>query len=355
MARSAQNNAWQRFLAKPPQLEGGANLAVRPMNGRRAQLRLDHQGHALELVAAWLAVPYPSGLRRLLAAESDIDGVVIERIPSGFDAAARELGVSYLDVRGRGRVVGPGFVYVAPGIPVPQLAWRGDDLPGQQSPGMSSPPQSPGRARPRVSPFAPKASRIVRALLVDPQRRWRLSELSREVEVDPGNAHRVLNALVDAGFVERDGDLYVTVDPGSLLEAWAESYRQPKDRIRLPVVQNVDAEVREVLAEIGENAVVSGELAAELVAPHLPARSALVHCLGSDAWQQIVELRERQVPHPRPSGQIIVDLPDPGVAHFARQNGLPLASPVQVYVDLARERGRGREAAEHLRREVLGY
>ena len=37
------------------------------------------------------------------------------------------------------------------------------------------------------------------------------------------------------------------------------------------------------------------------------------------------------------------------------RDGLPLVSPQQLYVDLYRDRGRGREAAEHVRREVLGF
>lgn len=53
-------------------------------------------------------------------------------------------------------------------------------------------------------------------------------------------------------------------------------------------------------------------------------------------------------------GEVLLDLTDDGVIAFAREvDGLPLASPQQIYVDLARERGHGAEAADHLRRTLL--
>jgi hypothetical protein len=49
-------------------------------------------------------------------------------------------------------------------------------------------------------------------------------------------------------------------------------------------------------------------------------------------------------------------LSDPGVSDFGTVHAdFPLVSPHQLYVDLYRDRGRGREAGEHVRREVLGF
>ena len=48
--------------------------------------------------------------------------------------------------------------------------------------------------------------------------------------------------------------------------------------------------------------------------------------------------------------------PFPGVLASREQvDGVWLASPVVVYLDLLRAGGRGREMARHLRRERLGY
>jgi hypothetical protein len=200
----------------------------------------------------------------------------------------------------------------------------------------------------------------VRALLADPFHHWRVSQLASLVELNPGNVHRALAALTDGGYVEREGDAYVLADPGSLLEAWAEvgTRSRPGERGTLAVEGDLHATVARVVADLGGRAVVSGELAAELTAPHLQAASAIVHCFDADAWARLGDrypLALGLSPATR-AGDIVVDLVDGGVAQFGfPRNGLPLVSPAQLYVDLARARGRTREAAEEVRRQCLRY
>jgi hypothetical protein len=260
---------------------------------------------------------------------------VVERAPRGLSEAAEEAGVSYLDLGGRGRVVAPGLVYVAP----PHVGWA-------------------GLSRSNASPFAPKASRVVRVLLSDPRRPWRLSDVAVLSELNPGNVHRALAGLVDRGMVERDEDAYVVADPGSLLEAWADQRQEPRERISLQHEGDLHGVVRRLVDALHGHAVVSGELAAEEFAPYLPAASAIIHALDPDdfaALQRPVE-RSPLLGLGAAPGRVVIDLADAGCGGFrVLKDDLPLASPQQVYVDLARDRGRGREAAEHLREQLLGF
>lgn len=329
-----ENQLLERFLRHPPSLEGGINLRVRREGSHHLRLYLRHEAARAELVAAGLSRPYPSGLRRVLAADPDVDAVIVEHIPAGLDEAAEEAGISYLDLQGRGRIAHPGIVYV------------------------SKPDGSEGRVSHKVAaPFAPKASRVGRALLSQPDRRWRLSELAGEVDMAPGNAHRVLAALVEAGYVERDLDAYVLVEAGSLLEAWAEA-RRPNDYLALPVVEDLEGDVRRFFNLLGErkDAVVSGELAAEALVAYLPAERAVIHVLSAEAWAEVENWKDSRSSFLGERDQIFVDRVDPGVAHFGEEReGLPLVAPVQLYVDLHGDRGRGREAAEQVRRELLRF
>lgn len=334
MNDNRQNTTLARLAEHPPTIEGG-RVALRPSEGGKARLRIELGDRQADLLTAFLAVPYPSGLKRLVAANPDLEAVIVERIPPGLDQAARELGLSYLDIHGCGRVTQPGLVYFAP--------------PG---------PEERGPTKTRgPSPFAPKASRVLRSLLADHEREWRLSDLAKITALNPGNVHRVLNRLLDDGYVEREGDSYLLVDPGGLLNAWAENGSPARERPAIPVEGDLRSAAEELLERFHGHAVISGELAAELLAPHLPAAGAAIHCLDAKEWARIdLEEIEPSPPVFRAPGRILLDLPDAGVAQFGSEvSGLPLVGAAQLYVDLYKEPTRGRQAAEEVRRQLLDF
>src|SRR5215813_843909 len=79
--------------------------------------------------------------------------------------------------------------------------------------------------RPLRSLFAPRATRVVRALLTEPGRTWRLEELAKAAEVSLGHSHNVVKRLEDLRWVERDGAQRIQLTKlADLLEAWVESY-----------------------------------------------------------------------------------------------------------------------------------
>lgn len=333
--RSSRTPVIRRFAEDGPRvLPGGLEVDVKVLDDRRALIGLHGAGGAVSLMAAGLSVPYPSGLKRLRSEMPDVELVVVERAPAGLRAAVEREGISWVDLGGAGHVESEKgrVIYDIPvGAPV-----------------------GPARRR-TVAPFAPAASRVVRVLLSDHSRAWRLSDIVEMAEVNPGNAHRVLGELVERGLVERDEYAYAPIDPGRMLDAWADHYEAPRER----AVSAADGElvpfVKELIADGGE-VVVSGELAAELLAPHLPARRAVIHCLSREAFTEVSRRVEALNAGPRLEGQVIVDLADTGYGASPVQRArLPIAAPIQVYLDLARDPGRGREAAEHLRRETIGF
>jgi IclR helix-turn-helix domain len=330
-----QNPLLERLAEHPPRIEGG-RIAVRHIEGGTARLQIELGGQRVDLLASVLAVPYPSGLKRLADSNPNLEAVIVERIPPGLDQAARELGLGYLDIRGRGRIVGPGFVYFAP----PAAA------------------ESRQGAPRRTSPFAHKASRVTRCLLSDHEMPWRLSDIARLTGLNPGNVHRVLNTLVEDGYVERDEDRYLVADPGSLLDAWAEGAPPVRERTVVPIKGDLRPAVEALVDRFQGHAVVSGELAAELLAPHLPATSATIHCLDPSEWARL-DLEEIEPPPPadfRVPGRLLLDLPDEGVAQFGMEvSHLHLVSPAQLYVDLYKQPTRGRQAAEEARRQLLDF
>jgi hypothetical protein len=174
--------------------------------------------------------------------------------------------------------------------------------------------------------------------------------------MNAGNAHRILGALVEDGFVERDEDRYVIVDPGSLLDAWCEQGRRPRESVSLAVRDGVAQEVERLVERLGGSVAVSGELAAERYAPYLGAEGAIVHVLDPAGWNPELMADEAPPLAQGGRGRVLVQPSDVGVGQFGREDsGLPLVGPAQLYFDLYRDRGRGREAAERVREADLGY
>ena len=324
----------RRFLSHPPSLQGGVSLDVKEQaENQPVLLHLRSDGSEAWLRAVPLPQPYPSALKRLRAKRDDFEAVVVSHIPPGLQKAAEEMSVSYLDVQGYGRVVQPGFFYFA------SPSWRHGPLIPQ-----------------RRSPFAPKASRIVRGLLAQPRKEWKLSELANLVDLDPGNAHKVLGALVDEGLVDRHSGGYSVGDPGTLLEAWADRNRPPREQVRLSVPDDLSSAVRRSSNIANLEVALSGELAAEILISYLPAHSAILYVFSAAEFEEVRLSEQRQIPAALGSRFIWVWLADEGVKHFGSEvEGLRLVSPHQLYVDLLRSKGRGREVAEEIRRRLLEF
>ena len=176
--------------------------------------------------------------------------------------------------------------------------------------------------------------------------------------MNPGNVHRVLGALVRQNLIEREDEGYVVRDPGSLLEAWAEQggRANSEERIWIPIQDSLSDAVADLLSFPGTRGVVSGELAAELYAPHLAATTAILHRIDDGVLSHPELPGAAVLPSLRAPNRIVVRRADEGVSDFSELRGdLPVVSPPQLYFDLYRDRGRAREAAEHVRREVLSY
>lgn len=213
-------------------------------------------------------------------------------------------------------------------------------------------------SRPLRSLFAPRATRVVRVLLTEPGRTWRLEELSREAQVSLGHSHNVMRRLEDLNWVERDEHQRIHLaKPADLLESWCESYTYRDSEITSYFVP--DRITRRLMADVvravdGRRYAFTLNAGLSLVAPHL--RVPAIHCYveGDPALvATAVGLR----PASEAEGTIHLLTPyDPGVFYGALEKaGLKVVCLPQLYADLRHYERRGAEQAEHLRREAMGY
>jgi hypothetical protein len=214
--------------------------------------------------------------------------------------------------------------------------------------------------RPLRSLFAPRATRVIRALLAEPGRAWRLEELGRAAEVSLGHSHNVVKRLEDLRWLERDGAQRIQLTKlADLLEAWVESYTYRSNEMASYFVP--ERVSRRLMADLARAAAAEGRRYAftlgagiSLVAP--PVRLGAVHCyLEGDPAPIAAALGLH--PAGEADGALHLLSPyDPGVFYGPLDKaGLKVVCLPQLYADLMHWERRGPEQAEHLRREAMGY
>lgn len=313
---------------------GGLSVQVRTPSGRTHTLRVDVR-------ASGAPSRLPHALRQLTAKGSRRAGAYPVLASSFLSPRARELcreeGVGYLDLAGNCYLQFTDF----------HLQKIVDRNP------------FPARGRP-ASLFSPVSSRILRVLLEEPARPWRLIELAKTARVSLGQASNVCRRLVDEAYAARADRRLRLTQPGQLLDAWRQAYtiHQHPQAAYYSFERDPDQLVRRVAAAAAERGwryAVTSFAAARLVAPFVHGVGTVQWYLGEDAtaaqWAEALDLRPVES---GPNAVLLVPR-DAGVLHRTQAvDGITLVGNVQLYLDLASEPGRGREQADFLRRKTLG-
>jgi hypothetical protein len=214
--------------------------------------------------------------------------------------------------------------------------------------------------RPLRSLFAPRATRVVRVLLTEPARAWRLEELAKAAGVSLGHAHNVIKRLEDLRWVERDEAQRIHLGkPADLLQAWCESYTVRTNEITSYFLPERPS--RKLMTDIARAAGADGRRYAftlgaglSLVAPQ-PRLTGLHVYLDGDPAALAAALGLRATAE-RDAALHVLTPYDSGVFYGALEKaGLKVVSVPQLYADLVHHDRRGAEQAEHLRREAMGY
>jgi len=206
--------------------------------------------------------------------------------------------------------------------------------------------------------FKPKSARILRVLLDDPHRPWRVTELAEAAKVSLGLVSTVGTALREREWADQTEQGLRLVDPSGLLDEWARNYEQPKgEEVRLYTHLHGKALVerlRDLAMEEGRVALASFSAAA-WYAPFVRQSTSYFYAdeKGLGALQTILNLSA-----PAKGANVVVRVPDEyGVLDDARPvaPGVIVTSPVQTYLDLMAGGERGAEGAEHLKDKLLRW
>ena len=254
----------------------------------------------------------------------------------------REAGFGFLDLEGNARIVFDG-IFIERSVPT----------------------KPPVQRRDLKSIFKPKSAQILRVMLRDPLREWRVADLAEAANVSLGHVSNVRTSLLDREWAAlSDHGMYLR-EPNSVLDAWRDAYEPPSGKKQLfyTILQGkefdtvakeaFDSNARTITD--GTHAIFASFSAARWLSPY--ARSNMQHFYANDVGLEFLKLALKLTGASKGENVAITVTSDEGVFLDAIEPvpGVLCTSPVQTYLDLSTSGERGREAAEHLRSEKLAW
>ena len=306
--------------------EGRTEVAEFELDGRTYRFRLHY-----ELTPSLHALPAFTPL----GAEAPL--LVVPNLTQALLTACRQAQVSAADLNGRLYLRAQGLL-----VELPALKGR--------------------RYRFDLEPrnvFVGKSARIVRALLADPERLWKQSELVTRTGATSGLVSRIVTHLVRQGMVARSGSgkrlqVFHLTSRDALLDAWAQADQFAR-RVTTHRFHCLDQDQVQLARKLSQALTQQGGLfaftqwiAAWLRHPYTEPPLASLYVSELPTPEVLHSLGLRAVAE---GGRVWFHLSvDEGVLRETRVvENLPLVSDAQIYLDLQNTGLRGPEQARALR------
>lgn len=252
-------------------------------------------------------------------------------------AICEELGVGYVDLAGNCRLTF-GTVYI--------------EARTEQNPFRSR--------RAQRSIFSPKSARLLRLLLAEPNRVWRVTQLAEQARVSLGQVSNLRQRLLSEEWAVAERGGVRLSKPKQLLDAWRGAYRRDvassEAGYTLLHGEALDKALREIFMDTnrGEHAVLASFSASQWLAPFV--RTASISLYADAEGESVVRQHLRLAPAGKGANVSLMRPKDEGVFldRIEPASGIWCTSAIQTYLDLAVSGPRGVEAAEHLFNERIG-
>lgn len=210
-----------------------------------------------------------------------------------------------------------------------------------------------------------RAAQVLHVLLAEPEIEWHVNELAELAEVSPYTVHQVFTRLERENLIKRQGKgpdcVRILGKPGELLDSWAENYSLKHYEIRnyYKWSSATDKLRKEIAGTLEQNEIeyaLTLNSGAELIAPFATGSERLYFIVQDS--EKLDEIVETAALEPVEDGATITFLVTSLRTPFLNRRKIDdqwVADDIQLYLDLSKWRARGKEQAEHLRRERLKF
>ena len=209
--------------------------------------------------------------------------------------------------------------------------------------------------------FRPKAASILRLMLRDPLKPWRVKALAEAVGVSFGQVSNVRQELIKREWGQETPTGIMLFDPNSLLDAWRDAYQEPVgETIELYTSlhgKHFDAVCNDLFSQQGSERHIAfaSYSAARWISPY--GRSGTEYFYATrHGSNKILEALQGERLHL--GANVRIHIPkDEGILNdtIKPTPDVLCTSPLQTYLDLSILGERSIEAAEHLRNQVLKW
>jgi hypothetical protein len=337
---------WQKILASALEdaiveaapSDSSADLVIRTRDGRE-----------IEIEAKWAGEGWPQDVRRVAATVGERwpeNAVLLARsLSPGAIEWLRERGANWADEAGQVHIIGPG------GLVVIREVVRPPDM----------------RDVPRSFSWSKSAIAVAEAILARKDRRLRVAELAEESDWSTAQAAKVLKAFDHEGWTVKHGasrgpgSHRTLVDADGLLAAWSAAVGSfPRaTRIAHRATKDVMTLLRDDLVPaLGRTAgwAVSGWAGLELAAPFATTTPSLhIYIADTDFAAPLSDvIEEGSLREVNEGGRVTFWAADARIFAFSRQvEDVPVVSAPRLFADLSSFGGRGGDAADHVKAELI--
>jgi hypothetical protein len=337
---------WQRILASV--LEG-ATVEAAPSGSSADLVIRTRDGRSVPIQAKWAGEGWPQDVRRVAGTAGERwpeNAVLLARsLSPGAIEWLRERGANWADEAGQARIVGPGGLVVIRELAQPLER----------------------RSAPRSFSWSKSAIAIAEAILARDDRPLRVAELAEESGWSTAQGAKVLKAFDGQGWTAKHGALRgigahrVLVDADGLLAAWSVAILDSPRATRVAhrATGDVMALLRTDLAPALEGMTgwaVSGWAGLELAAPFASTTPSLhVYIADTDFATPLSDaIQKAGLREVDEGGRVTFWAADARVFTLSRRvEDVPVVSAPRLFADLSSFGGRGGDAADHVKAELI--
>jgi hypothetical protein len=203
--------------------------------------------------------------------------------------------------------------------------------------------------------FKLKASRILRVLLSNPNRYWKIEQLAKEAQVSSGHVFNIKEELLNREWAHFDNKGLKLNEPESLLQDWCNKYQTEKkpylNFYSLLATSELETQIKRACNDLRVRYALSGLAGAFRLAPFV--RYHRVNFYLEDKVDDLIKKIDLKSVTSGENVTIMKPLDDSVFYDLHRIGEMPVVSPIQLYLDLNVLGDRGKEAADYIFKGVI--